>query len=94
MARKEYDEPLKRAFTYKALNKLIQGSAADMTKKSMVALYKNGIIPHIQIHDEVDISVESPKKVEQIIEIMESAVKLKVPNKVDYEEGDNWGKIR
>ena len=61
-ARKEYDEPLKRAFTYKALNKLIQGSAADMTKKSMVALYKNGIIPHIQIHDEVDISVESPKK--------------------------------
>ena len=32
-ARKNYDEPLKRAFTYKALNKLIQGSAADMTKK-------------------------------------------------------------
>ena len=60
----------------------------------MVALYKNGIIPHIQIHDEVDISVESPKKVEQIIEIMESAVELKVPNKVDYEEGDNWGKIK
>ena len=27
LARKEYDEPLKRAFTYKALNKLIQGSA-------------------------------------------------------------------
>ena len=46
----------------KLLNKLIQGSAADMTKKSMVALYENGIIPHIQIHDEVDISVESPEK--------------------------------
>ena len=59
---------LKRAFTYKALNKLIQGSAADMTKKSMVALYENGIIPHIQIHDEVDISVESPEKAEEIIE--------------------------
>jgi len=94
MARKEYDEPLKRAFTYKALNKLIQGSAADMTKKSMVALYENGIIPHIQIHDEVDISVESNKKAEQIIEIMESAVKLKVPNKVDYESGNNWGEIK
>jgi DNA polymerase I-like protein with 3'-5' exonuclease and polymerase domains len=94
MARKEYDEPLKRAFTYKALNKLIQGSAADMTKKSMVALYENGIIPHIQIHDEVDISVESPEKAEQIIEIMESAVELKVPNKVDYEQGDNWGDIK
>ena len=93
-ARKEYDEPLKRAFTYKALNKLIQGSAADMTKKSMVALYKNGIIPHIQIHDEVDISIESQKKAEDIIEIMESAVKLKVPNKVDYEKGANWGEIK
>ena len=93
-ARKEYDEPLKRAFTYKALNKLIQGSAADMTKKSMVALYENGIIPHIQIHDEVDISVESPEKAEQIISIMESAVDLKVPNKVDYEKGENWGDIK
>jgi len=93
-ARKEYDEPLKRAFTYKALNKLIQGSAADMTKKSMVALYKNGIIPHIQIHDEVDISVESDKKAEQIVQIMEEAVVLQVPNKVDYESGTNWGDIK
>ena len=93
-ARKNYDEPLKRAFTYKALNKLIQGSAADMTKKSMVALYKNGIIPHIQIHDEVDISVESDKKAEEIVQIMEEAVVLQVPNKVDYESGDNWGDIK
>ena len=93
-ARKNYDEPLKRAFTYKALNKLIQGSAADMTKKSMVALYKKGIIPHIQIHDEVDISVESDKKAEQIVQIMEEAVVLQVPNKVDYESGANWGDIK
>ena len=60
----------------------------------MVALYKNGIIPHIQIHDEVDISIESQKQAEDIIEIMESAVKLKVPNKVDYEKGANWGEIK
>ena len=93
-ARKNYDEPLKRAFTYKALNKLIQGSAADMTKKSMVELYKNGIIPHIQIHDEVDISVESDKKAEQIVQIMEEAVVLQIPNKVDYESGANWGDIK
>jgi len=93
-ARKNYDEPLKRAFTYKALNKLIQGSAADMTKKSMVALYKKGIIPHIQIHDEVDISVESDKKAEQIVQIMEEAVVLQIPNKVDYESGANWGDIK
>jgi len=60
----------------------------------MVALYENGIIPHIQIHDEVDISVESDKKAEEIIQIMEAAVELKVPNKVDYEKGENWGEIK
>ncbi len=65
-----------------------------MTKKSMVSLYENGIIPHIQIHDEVDISVESAKKAEDIIKIMEEAVELQVPNKVDYESGDNWGEIK
>ena len=72
-ARKEYGDHLRRAFTYKALNRLIQGSAADMTKKSMVALYENGIVPHIQIHDEVDISVESDKKAEEITKIMQSS---------------------
>ena len=46
---------IRRAYTYKALNKLIQGSAADMTKKSMLDLYKEGIIAHIQIHDELDL---------------------------------------
>ena len=46
------------AFTYKALNRLIQGSAADMTKKAMVDLYEHGIIPHIQIHDELWIFFE------------------------------------
>jgi DNA polymerase I-like protein with 3'-5' exonuclease and polymerase domains len=60
----------------------------------MVELYKNKIIPHIQIHDEVDISIESDKKAEQIIEIMESAVELEVPNKVDFEKGLNWGDIK
>ena len=84
---------IKRAYTYKALNKLIQGSAADMTKKAMLNLYKEGIIAHIQIHDELDISVESDTKAKQIIEIMETAVDLEVPNKVDYESGKTWGNI-
>ena len=60
----------------------------------MIALYENGIIPHIQIHDEVDISVKDDKMAAQIIEIMESAIELEVPNKVDYEKGDNWGDIK
>ena len=89
----EHGPGIRRAYTYKALNKLIQGSAADMTKKSMLELYKEGIIPHIQIHDELDISVESDKQAKQITEIMESAVDLEIPNKVDYESGKNWGDI-
>jgi DNA polymerase I-like protein with 3'-5' exonuclease and polymerase domains len=89
----EHGPGIKRAYTYKALNKLIQGSAADMTKKSMLELYKEGIIPHIQIHDELDISVESDKQAKRITEIMESAVDLEIPNKVDYESGKNWGDI-
>ena len=93
-ALREHGPGIKRAFTYKALNKLIQGSAADMTKKSMLALYKEGVIPHVQIHDELDISVSSPEESERIIRIMEEAVQLQVPNKVDYEKGVNWGDIQ
>tara|TARA_Y100000385_G_scaffold48657_1_gene45160 strand:- start:91 stop:1302 length:1212 start_codon:yes stop_codon:yes gene_type:complete len=84
---------IRRAFTYKALNKLIQGSAADMTKKAMVDLYNEGIVPHIQIHDELDISIQSKEQSNKIIEIMENAVSLEVPNKVDYESGSTWGDI-
>jgi DNA polymerase I-like protein with 3'-5' exonuclease and polymerase domains len=84
---------IRRAFTYKALNKLIQGSAADMTKKAMLDLYQEGIIPHIQIHDELDLSIESQEQAKKIIEIMENAVTLAVPNKVDYESGRTWGEI-
>jgi len=87
----EHGPGIKRAYTYKALNKLIQGSAADMTKKAMLELYKEGIVPHIQVHDELDISVSN--NADKIKEIMESAVTLEVPNKVDYESGPNWGTI-
>jgi len=89
----EHGPGIKHAYTYKALNKLIQGSAADMTKKAMIDLHKEGIIPHIQVHDELDISVKNDKQAEHIVEIMESAVELEIPNKVDYESGDNWGEI-
>jgi DNA polymerase I-like protein with 3'-5' exonuclease and polymerase domains len=92
-ALREHGPGIRRAYTYKSLNKLIQGSAADMTKKSMLELYKEGIIAHIQIHDELDLSIENEKDAQKIVEIMENAVTLEVPNKVDYEFGDNWGDI-
>jgi DNA polymerase I-like protein with 3'-5' exonuclease and polymerase domains len=74
----------RRAFTYKALNKLIQGSD----------LYKEGLLAHIQIHDELDFSIESESQAVRIKQIMEQAVELEVPNKVDYESGPNWGEIK
>ena len=92
-ALREHGPGIRRAYTYKALNKLIQGSAADMTKKAMLELYKEGILAHIQIHDELDLSVESDTQAKKIIEIMENAVSLEVPNKVDYETGKTWGDI-
>ena len=90
----EHGPGIRRAYTYKALNRLIQGSAADMTKKAMLELYKEGIVPHIQVHDELDLSIESPDHADKIKEIMEHAVSLEVPNKVDYESGPNWGEIK
>ena len=59
----------------------------------MVDLYKEGIVAHIQIHDELDLSIENEEQVQKIVEIMENAVRLEVPNKVDYEFGTNWGDI-
>ena len=84
---------VKRAFTYKALNRLIQGSAADMTKKAMINLFKENICPLIQLHDELNISIENPEQADKVVKIMEEAIPLEIPNKVDYENGENWGSI-
>ena len=92
-AEKEYGRDLKRAWTYKALNRLIQGSSADMTKKAMVDLYEEGIVSHIQVHDELNCSIESKEQATRIKEVMENTVELKVPLKVDMEIGPSWGEI-
>ena len=92
----EYGETtrLKRAYTYKALNRLIQASAADMTKQAMVNLYKSGKTPMIQIHDEMAMSVKNKAEAKEIAEIMEQAVLLEIPNKCDIELGPSWGEAK
>ena len=85
---------LKRAYTYKALNRLIQASAADMTKKAMVDLYKEGIVPLTAIHDELALSVTDKKQAEYIADIMTKAVPLEVPNVCDIEIGPSWGEAK
>ena len=85
---------IKRAWTYKALNRLIQGSAADQTKMAMVKLYREGFLPLIQVHDELDMSFSSEEEKKKIIEIMEHALELRVPSKVDAEIGPSWGEAK
>ena len=64
-----------------------------MTKQAMLDLYEEGIIPHIQVHDELDISIENDAQGKKIVEVMQDAIKLKVKNKVDFEKGSSWGDI-
>ena len=77
---------MKRGFIYKALNKLIQGSAADQTKKAMIEVHKVGIIPHIQVHDELNFSITGELMSDEIKQIMENCVQLEVPSKVDAKD--------
>ena len=90
----EHGAAIKRAFTYKALNKLVQGSAADQTKAAMVALWEEGITPMIQVHDELDVSVESDSQIKRITELMQDCVELEVPSIIDAELGPNWGEAK
>jgi DNA polymerase I-like protein with 3'-5' exonuclease and polymerase domains len=91
-AQAEYGGNVKRAGTYKALNRLIQGTAADQTKKAMVDIYEElKIIPLIQVHDELNCSVKDDRMAVKIKNIMETSMKLKVPSNVDYKIKDNWG---
>ena len=60
----------------------------------MVDLYEEGIISHIQVHDELNCSIESKEQATRIKEVMENTVELKVPLKVDAEIGPSWGEIK
>jgi len=95
-ARKEWAwNQIQRANTYKALNRVIQGSAADQTKSAMVSLRKEvGVIPMIQIHDELNVSVTDETQVKEIKRVMESAVELHVPTKCEAKIGPNWGEAK
>ena len=87
----EYGQRIKRAGTYKGLNRLIQGSAADQTKAAMVALHEAGFNLLLQVHDEIALSVSSREEAERAARIMAHAVELQVPSVVDVEVGTSWG---
>lgn len=82
---------IRRAFTHKSMNRLIQGSSARQTKLAMRACWREGLVPSLQMHDEIDLSVSSPAQVVRVSEIMCDIVTLAVPMKVDCQLGRNWG---
>ena len=82
---------LRRAYTFKGLNKLLQGSGADMIKQAMVELHRAGFNILLSVHDEIALSVDTKEEAEAAAEIMRNCVQLEVPLKVDVEIGTTWG---
>ena len=83
---------LRRAHTQKAMNTLIQGSAARQTKLAMRECWRAGIVPMLQMHDDLNFSLGEEAPARQAAELMTHVVQLTVPFKVDVEFGTSWGR--
>lgn len=93
-----------RAYTYAALNGLIQGSAADLMKQAMVLQYEAGVwkdlgVPYLTVHDELDGSIlrgdpQQERALKEATEIMEHCIELRVPIRADGAQGINWAKAK
>lgn len=82
-----------RAAVHKALNALVQGSAGDQIKKTLVLLDREGLAPNIQVYDELDGDWETDDELRRVRFIMETSVPLKVPHLVEPEVGASWGDL-
>lgn len=88
-------------FIYKMLNKLIQGTAADILKTALINAYEAGIYDildlHLLVHDEQVVSTPFTKEgCEATVELQQTMAnvykdKLLVPIKAECELGPNWG---
>jgi DNA polymerase I-like protein with 3'-5' exonuclease and polymerase domains len=85
------DRKIKRAGAHKAMNRLVQGSAARQTKVAMRDCFRAGYTPLLQLHDELDFPIWDPKDATIINQIMIDAIPLRIPMKVDNQFGHNWG---
>lgn len=91
---------IRRAYTHKALNRRLQGSAADMMKMAMWRCYKDGVfaetgIPRLTVHDELDFSDPGGKDAafREMRNILENAMPLRIPIKADCDIGPDWGHV-
>jgi len=90
-----YGERGKRAYTHKAFNRMIQGSAARQTKKAMVNLVKAGYQPVLQLHDELCFSLNNEKEARECAQIMQEAMPvITIPMLTDVKLGKSWGQLK
>ena len=100
----EGDGYVQRAYTYRALNALLQGSAADLLKKAMVDLWESGIwpdeswLPTLTIHDELTFSLPKTRQanryIKDVTKIMENTMKLEIPVQAEVSQGEHWGALK
>jgi DNA polymerase I-like protein with 3'-5' exonuclease and polymerase domains len=94
-AQKKWPERrLRRAFCHKAFNRLIQGGCARKMKMAMLECWREGIVPLLQMHDELDFSIQGRSTADRAAEIMRTVTTLEVPMMVDIKTGPNWGAVR
>lgn len=86
-----------------AMNTPIQGTAADIMKMAMIAVYdkmkagnfKSRVL--LQVHDELvaEVTADEKEAVSKLLkETMESVVSLRVPLVADVNEGKNWAETK
>lgn len=91
---------IRRAYTHKALNRRLQGSAADLMKVAMLQCYRDGVfdatgIPRLTVHDELDFSDPGGRDeaFREMRHIMETAIPLRIPIRADGDIGPDWGHV-
>lgn len=85
---------LKRAFTHKALNRRVQGSAARQMKMAMREVWRAGVTPLLQMHDELCLSVPDRAAGQNVADIMRDVHRLEIPVRVDVDFGKNWAEAK
>jgi DNA polymerase I-like protein with 3'-5' exonuclease and polymerase domains len=101
---KAHGTNLARAYTYAALNRVLQGGAADLMKKSLVDMHDAGVFdvigpPLVIVHDEFGNSVSFENKqhqqaIQEVQNVMQNSIKFRVPILAEREVGDSWGNCK
>lgn len=86
----------KMSFEYKNLNYLIQGSAADQTKRALLNYFRDKPDDQVfmgTVHDQIDISIPDADDDRVLVSCMEST-DLAVPMRTTQSAGPTWGGLK